>query len=330
MATLRKRGEVWYSDFTLGGKRIVRALDTDKREAQRKLDQLVDKRDAHKFGRAPKDSDLASFIETYLAHRKGERNANTIGTDRRALEGLRGSGVERLSAVTPLVLDQHKAALVASGVSHYSVNRRIRAIKTAMRKAEAWGYLPPQPWRSVGRIKEPKGSLRYYSLDELKALREVCSGVWLTAFMVGLYSGLRASEIWHLDWADVDFQRGRLHVSPKEGWSPKDNERRWVPMPEALVAYLKAVPKKGRGPMAGITQQSLSAYFCRLVRKAGLDGGLHTLRHTYGAELASAGVSLYIISKLLGHSSIKTTEIYAHLSPESLESAVSHLPTLDP
>ena len=68
----------------------------------------------------------------------------------------------------------------------------------------------------------------------------------------------------------------------------------------------------------------VSKSFKRYIRQAGLNNDLkfHSLRHTYASYLVQGGVSLYVVQKLLGHSDIKTTEIYAHLSPESLQEAV--------
>ncbi|OQA92180.1 MAG: Tyrosine recombinase XerD [Elusimicrobia bacterium ADurb.Bin231] len=65
----------------------------------------------------------------------------------------------------------------------------------------------------------------------------------------------------------------------------------------------------------------------KIMKKAGIPGSsFHTLRHTFASSLAIAGVDLYRISKLLGHSSIKTTEIYAHLQPSDLIETIKKLP----
>jgi site-specific recombinase XerD len=64
---------------------------------------------------------------------------------------------------------------------------------------------------------------------------------------------------------------------------------------------------------------------------AGLEtkGTLHTLRHTFASHLVQAGVDLYSVSKLLGHSSIKMTEIYAHLAPKTLQEVIKRLPKIE-
>ncbi len=63
-----------------------------------------------------------------------------------------------------------------------------------------------------------------------------------------------------------------------------------------------------------------------IAEKAGIKGmGVHTLRHTFASHLVMAGVDLATVQKLMGHSSITTTMIYAHLAPDHLKAAVEKL-----
>lgn len=77
----------------------------------------------------------------------------------------------------------------------------------------------------------------------------------------------------------------------------------------------------------GITQKFISKKFKSYVIKSKINSGLHfhSLRHTFASWLVQRGVSIYEVSKLLGHSDIKVTEIYAHLKPENLRNAVELL-----
>ena len=65
--------------------------------------------------------------------------------------------------------------------------------------------------------------------------------------------------------------------------------------------------------------------------KAEIEGAtVHTLRHTFASHLVMQGVDLYTVSKLLGHSEIQTTQIYAHLAPDHLRAAITNLPDFSP
>ena len=76
-----------------------------------------------------------------------------------------------------------------------------------------------------------------------------------------------------------------------------------------------------------MSQDFLSHKFAAYIRKAKINSKLnfHSLRHTFASRLVQRGVSIYEVSKLLGHSDIKTTQIYAHLRNEDLRNAVELL-----
>lgn len=74
---------------------------------------------------------------------------------------------------------------------------------------------------------------------------------------------------------------------------------------------------------------SLTNYYrVKVARKVGIDSFIHKLRHTYASHLVQNRVDLYTVSKLLGHKNILTTQIYAHLIPDTLQEAVNRLPPL--
>jgi len=148
--------------------------------------------------------------------------------------------------------------------------------------------------------------------------------------------GLRLHEGCQVKVSDIDRDRGLLHV---HGKGAKD---RYVPLPASLLPLLGSswrthcnplwmFPWVGRGARRGQQSQrhvplgSVQQAF----RKAYLESGItkkvsvHSLRHAYATHLLEAGVSLSQIQKWLGHSSPKTTTIYAHLTEQSTQSSAA-------
>lgn len=346
MPRLRRRGRVYYSDLYVAGKRIRRPLDTDRRLAEAKLADLIKRRDDARYGAGNRDISIEAFERRYLELNPAMPRA-TLNHVRRALRSLAGSErpVRTLGQVTPLYLQELRAEWERASRGRYVVERDLRTLKAMLRKAAGWGLISPQDWGQAKGPRLPRGRLRFWGPVELRRLFAACPpGLWRTFAWLGARAGLRPSEAYHLEPADVDLARGRLHVAPKApglcachpaGWAPKDAERRYVPMFPDLRAFLTRVrlgrsfaleEPGGSRPTLG----SLLTYFARLVRKAGLEGSAYTLRHSYGAALASAGIPLQFAQKWMGHSDIKTTMIYAHLAPESGDDLLARVPALGP
>ena len=129
-----------------------------------------------------------------------------------------------------------------------------------------------------------------------------------------------------LTWQEIDFDRCVITLTNKDGFSLKNRESRTVPLNRDLCEILLPLKeptgccfknKKGHQ----FTAVELSALFKRLiVTPSGRPHfSLHTLRHTFASHLVMQGVSIYKVSQWLGHKSVNTTMIYAHLAPQDDE-----------
>jgi integrase/recombinase XerC len=148
----------------------------------------------------------------------------------------------------------------------------------------------------------------------------------LTVFM---YAGLRANELRMLDAGDIDFETETIFV--RYG---KRDKQRIIPLHRAAGAALGA---HLGGRMTGPTFESnrgqrisydrLHSLVADLGRQAGLRKEIHphVLRHTFAVMLREAGEELDVIKTLLGHASIKTTEIYVHCVVSQLRVAVDKI-----
>lgn len=343
------RGNVWYSKLRINGKVVRQPLDTDMAEASRKVMEMVRHRDARRFGRAAKDASWESFKDRYFAWADVEKADSTVAHERGGVRDLEAEfKPDRLEQVTPAVLDELKVSLRRQGRPVSQVNRRIRALKTMLRKAEDWQLMAEQSWRTVKKVRgEVRGKLLFWSIQELRRILSHTKDHWLTALMLGARAGLRPGESRHLKVEDVDLTPGkaRLHVVGKacadcrscrkrgNRWEPKDYEQRWIPIEEDLARHLRGrrrqvktwwVEEGSYRPSEAV----FYAYCGKVVRRAKLKGTAHTARHTYASHLVQAGAELDRVRDLLGHRSVTQTEIYAHLRPRDHEKAVSRLPAL--
>lgn len=336
MTRVYKVGRMWYGDWSQGGVRIRRPLSPAKEVAVHKLKQIIEDRDADTYGRRPGAISWADFRKKYLEFSRGAKAENTFKRDTAALDALeRFHKLRQLGEITPELLERWKSARRAEGRGPATINRDIGAVKAMMKKAREWGYIGAWSGASVKSLRESRGRLLFYSPEEVARLLSVCesrmSGFydWTTICLLGVRAGLRRAEIYWLAWADVDLSRNILSVVAKDGWQPKTGEQRHVPIPPDLARRLKGLKQTtpwviGERPSLPV----MSAFFRKISRKAKLAGNLHTLRHTYASHLAQAGVDLYTLGKLLGHTDPTTTTIYAHLSPKTYHDAVAKLPKI--
>ena len=320
-----------YTDPT--GRRIRRSLGTTSRAvATIKAAKILDKKKNLDNTRVLLDV----FLARYRAFLQATRKPDTARHFEIGLKKLLTfkPNIEFLDEITPAVLDECAIVLKSKikGPLAPGLNRAVRAIKTAMRQAEFWDLIVPQNWRKVSKFKESKGRIEYHTPQEIKQILKIFNADWQLVVLLGCRAGLRRGEIAALTWADVDFKNSQIYVAPN-----KTEKFRFVPMATDLRVALLAAKQREKKECKFVvnvgesreSQYVLSAYYLKTTKdKFDFKCGLHKLRHTFASHLVQAGVDLYRVSKLLGHSSIKMTEIYAHLAPADLKAAVKQLPKI--
>ena len=292
--------------------------------------------------------DLMNFSR-FLIERNIEVN-RVVPTD--LFDWIDSQSVRRLSTekVVPLALSR--------GSAPASVNRRVAAVRAFFEYQVLSGTLNnnpvPSPRRGQGLRPKPHGLLGHLGPGRTRqggrlvrqALRlpESLEPVDVSAFLGDLrtyrdraivlamvFGGLRAGEVRSLRLADIDQGRRWVKVVGKGG------KERTVPVDSTffaeLAVYLRLERPSGlstpqcfvvlHGPTRG--QAMTEAGMRTIFRYHRVHSGAnrvrpHRLRHTFGTEMAAAGIDLLVLRELMGHASPVTTASYVHLSDEHLVS----------
>jgi len=234
------------------------------------------------------------------------------------------------------------------GVSDKTINKELSLLSTAIKHArENWDWDLSNPV-SGKRLTELEGSYRFLSYEEAQALIQSADGrlagdqgnstPYLRDFIIlGLHTGCRSGELLGLEWNRVDLKNNRIRL---EAEHTKTKKARTLPLNrdarqalrnrqreqvacelDTFFVFAHTHPR-WRGQRIG----SVKNAFATACERAGIAGCTpHTLRHTCASWLVMSGRPLIEVRDLLGHSTVKMTERYAHLAPEILVDAVSAL-----
>jgi len=219
-------------------------------------------------------------------------------------------------------------------VSQRTINYELRAVFTFFHWAVKRNLLFQNPAVQVEHFRLPKRAIpRFIISADLKKFFDACSARDRRLYMSILLSGMRKGEAEHLTWQDISFELGVIFIreKPDINWRPKSNERIIPISPvlhDVLVAQYAARTSDRWvfGNEAGNIDTHMLERLKKTCRRAGIkEATVHALRHSFGAHLRMAGVSLADIADLLGHQDLATTQIYAKVQQEHLRKAISQL-----
>lgn len=203
-------------------------------------------------------------------------------------------------------------------------------------------YSPVDP-EMIPAKGEPR--VRFLSTDEATLLAAATPRSWQALIGLGLLAGLRVGEARNLRASeDVDLEHQLVHITAHEDWTPKSKDSaRSVPVAASLLPLLAervaAVGASGwlfpnAGGTGPVSDEVVAAMMERVVVAAGMVYGqrvpdgvtYHGLRHSFASNLVMAGVDLFTVARLLGHSTTaKVESTYGHLSPNHRRQAIDRL-----
>ena len=239
-----------------------------------------------------------------------------------------------LRSITPQHSEKYKVERLKTSAP-VTVNIELRCLRSALNIAKRWNLVESNPFSSLKQCPVPEKSPTFFSKGNLRLLVDSIKVQWLKEIVLfAVMTGMRESEILHIRWQDIDFKRKIIAIQSNNSFRTKNGKNRFIPMNKTLYSLLKNKSKYKTSDyiftLDGglIKRERVSVRFKREIKKAGIkDSSLHfhSLRHTFASWLVQAGVSLYEVQKLLGHSSPIVTQIYSHLAPEQMHSTVNRI-----
>lgn len=231
-----------------------------------------------------------------------------------------------------------------------TVRASLRPLSTALTWAVKQGWIEHNPAHKL-ELPPRERSLEHLTHAEVTRLlteserraRETASPTWWARFIaisIALRLGLRRGEIFGLRWTDVDLDAGQLTVARSYRLAPKSNRPRHLPLPPALAALLREwrplCPKTKEDVICPLhhngdwrmSSARAEHGLAELLQAAGcrpLARGFHALRHSFATHFVRAGGSLLALQRLLGHSDISTSMIYAHASRDFVAAELGKL-----
>lgn len=273
-------------------------------------------------------------IEKFMSWLKSKRySSNTIKTYTEALRTfLKYYASKPSSQITNDDLIQfNNDYILKSNYSASFQNQVVNALKLYFSAIENRKIDP----ELIHRPRRANTLPNVLSKQEVKMVLDALQNQKHRAMLSLIYAcGLRSGELLKLKAEHVDSKRSLLIIKGAKG-----NKDRIVPLStkiiEMLRTYYKAFKPKtylfeGQNAGTAYDSRSLQLVIKQAVAKAGIKKPvtLHWLRHSYATHLLEAGTDLRYIQEILGHKSSKTTEIYTHVSTNSIQKISSPFDTL--
>jgi integrase len=259
-----------------------------------------------------------------------------------------------MAAIDVQEVVQHRLDRLAEDLTPQTLNRDRTALLAMLNQAVEWKLIDKNPLdepvfkplkpdddkrvRWLGQkdehenIKDAAGNKVGERARFMAALAQDDTPAYLRQLAhLALNTGMRRGEMFQLRWENVSIQRAELIV--RAATSRKTNKSRHITLNAAAVSVLEELAKVRHisgfvfvNPDTDKPFTTPKKSWAALVGRAKLDDfTFHDMRHDFASRLVQAGVNLYEVRDLLGHSSITLTERYAHLAPHQKRAAVALL-----
>jgi len=356
----------WELRYRAGGKTITTTVRGGKRDAQRRLRELLTLADQGRHPHDPERLTVGKWLDRWLRIIKSEVAAQTYANYETTVRSwiAPALGSVQLSRLTPSHLQAFYTGMATSGLKTSSAAHVCIILNVALSRATELRLIAMNP-ADVVRKRRPRPAARTPERPVLD--RDQCAKLLGSArntelyplILIALATGMRRNEILALRWnhidlesADITVQESLVHLAGETTRkAPKNNKCRVIPVPNAVVAELRAIKLcQAQGLLRlGVRQDgttevcrrgddgmirsplSVTNAFQRLVKRIGLPAAtFHSLRHTHASELMRAGVPVNVAAARLGHSDGGSLllKVYAHTIDDMARDAARRIESI--
>lgn len=240
------------------------------------------------------------------------------------------------------------ADAIAKTTTPTTFNRHILLLKGAWKVLKKPGKIVENPWEDIQKRRAVAHSRRELTVEELMKVLTTAEGELQVLFALGIYTGQRLGDCALLDWSCIDLVRS--FISLVQAKTRRHHEKRVViPIHATLYRMLERVPSKlrkgyllpetaalyKRDPAALSKRISKTFQACEITtstkekgKRAKVDVGFHSLRHTFVSLTANAGASLGNVRSMTGHATTDMALHYFHENEDGLKKTVAMIPAI--
>lgn len=245
---------------------------------------------------------------------------------------LMGYGDRTLDAITTEYLQGFIGYLQTRGMAPNSVRLYFQKLTCVLHHASKEGLFDDRILQRVRRVPKPKEQKGYLTEKDINKLIRTRShgkhGNIEAMFLFSCMTGLRFSDVKALKWKDVKHDGKHLRI---EFLQHKTGTRESLPLCEGAEELLRGMERNGGTVFEPVTNQWANGVLKRWIKDAGIKKAatFHTARHTFCVMLLTKGVPIFTVQKLMCHSDIGTTKVYADILNRTKAKAVRRLPYFD-
>ena len=313
-----KRGVIYLQERHCGLK-LGDCLDTtDEKIAEirrREIHILVERGDYEKRKTSFRDAVKEQFPKMLKGKSKGTEVRYNTCLNKHLLPWFQDA---MITDILPNDLLEYKEARESQGAGQSTLVIEIRLFRAVLKANNIDLKLPKLSWLKPGIKVE-----RFLTESELLSILSYLKGEPKMVATFLAYSGLRVSDGLFIKWSDFDFKSGKSPfirmVQQKTGTAVK------IPLHPKLLDALVSIPQ-GIGDIRVFktSMDTLKYHWARARKKAGFEWArIHDLRHFFGSYLASHGERREVIAKLMGHSDINSTALYARFDDDTLIESIN-------